>query len=359
MVVTRLPFGTMPSAGAFQRSISTVLGGVPSMHVYLDDILIATASWKQHCIKLLDAGLRLALEKSNFGKKELDFLGFHLSGLGLSPIESKVQALIEIAPPEDKSQSRTFIGIVNFYSVFVKELASLAAPLYELLCEQVKWSWANKQQSAFVAVNTHLDAMKPRLNYARTSDAVVQRNFMMGESVWYQVFPKAVIRWHPGIVTEIRDAVVYVIKDVESDQLHVRHLNCLRRRILTNPEVEVVVKEPSQVPVEEVQEKETLEQNMRPTVVLLKSQQEAIGQRQTTGRQRTQVTGTGMILRSRPRRSYSFPRYRVVESESEDENDLDQAVWTGEVKPLPGITPRKVTSESSSESEQEFASPKC
>ena len=57
MSYARLPFGISAGPGIFQREIEKVLSGMPSVAVYLDDILVSSRSEEEH-LKTLDEVLR-------------------------------------------------------------------------------------------------------------------------------------------------------------------------------------------------------------------------------------------------------------------------------------------------------------
>ena len=70
---TWLPFGIASAPAIFQRTMETVLQGLPCVCVYLDDILVTGASEKEHLEhlklvlqKLEDVGLRLKRSKCQF-----------------------------------------------------------------------------------------------------------------------------------------------------------------------------------------------------------------------------------------------------------------------------------------------------
>ena len=48
MSYARLPFGVSAGPGIFQREIEKVLSGMPSVAVYLDDILVSSKSKEEH-----------------------------------------------------------------------------------------------------------------------------------------------------------------------------------------------------------------------------------------------------------------------------------------------------------------------
>ena len=102
-----------------------ILQGLP-VACYLDDILIATKTEEEQD-KLLDqtlqrlekAGIRLRREKCEFYAKELQYLGHCINSSGIHPTEEKVQAIKEAPRPENVSQLRAFLGLMNYYSKFI------------------------------------------------------------------------------------------------------------------------------------------------------------------------------------------------------------------------------------------------
>lgn len=79
--------------------------------VYVDDILITSATWEEHCYrverilqKLSENHITLKLEKSKFIAKEVRFLGFVLTKLGIYPSPDKVDAIQRFPTPKDKKR---------------------------------------------------------------------------------------------------------------------------------------------------------------------------------------------------------------------------------------------------------------
>lgn len=100
-----MPFGLTNAPAMFQRLINNVLRKHLDDFViaYLDDILVySTGSLeehKDHVRTVLDllgkAKLRLKLEKCEFYKKEVEFLGFKVTTTGIQVSESKIKAIKE------------------------------------------------------------------------------------------------------------------------------------------------------------------------------------------------------------------------------------------------------------------------
>ena len=54
-----------------------------------------------NCLKRLDdENLRINLSKCHFGKFKIDWLGYRISKLGISPLESKTAAIFVLEAPK-------------------------------------------------------------------------------------------------------------------------------------------------------------------------------------------------------------------------------------------------------------------
>ncbi len=119
----RLPMGLCNSADIFQEKMSELLSGLETVRVYIDDILhVSKGTFEEH-LKVLDdvfarlrqSCLKVNATKSNFGQHELDYLGYHITRTGITPIAKKVQGIINIQAPKTRKELLGFIGMINFY----------------------------------------------------------------------------------------------------------------------------------------------------------------------------------------------------------------------------------------------------
>lgn len=96
----RLPFGLKNAPGIFQRAIDDVLREHIGRYcfVYIDDVIIFSQDKEDHLKhveavlkSLLEANMRVSVEKSKFFKTELEYLGFQISkgGIKTCPQKSK------------------------------------------------------------------------------------------------------------------------------------------------------------------------------------------------------------------------------------------------------------------------------
>eukprot|EP00112_Aurelia_sp_Birch-Aquarium-sp1_P006122 Seg1683.10 transcript_id=Seg1683.10/GoldUCD/mRNA.D3Y31 product="Transposon Tf2-3 polyprotein" protein_id=Seg1683.10/GoldUCD/D3Y31 len=64
--------------------------------------------------------------------------------------EKKIQAIKETSTPKTVSELRSFLGLVNYVSRFIKDFATIAAPpLRDLTKKSTKWTWIDQHQAAF------------------------------------------------------------------------------------------------------------------------------------------------------------------------------------------------------------------
>ena len=56
---------------------------------------------------------------------------------------------MEVPPPTNVSQLKSFLGMLNYYGKFLPNLSTHLASLYTLLQKQSPWSWSKPQEEAF------------------------------------------------------------------------------------------------------------------------------------------------------------------------------------------------------------------
>jgi len=134
----RMPFGLKNAPATFQRVIDNVLGELVGdiCLVYLDDIIIFSASLQKHLMdinsvfqKLPQANLKIQITKSNFLRKEIDFLGHVITQDGIKPNPDKITAVKNFPCPKTTKQIKSFLGLLGYYRKFIKDLARITKPI--------------------------------------------------------------------------------------------------------------------------------------------------------------------------------------------------------------------------------------
>ena len=103
--------------------MQALLGDLPFVRVYLDDVLVLTETcFKDHMteleqvfVRLKSAGLQCNAQKCKFAAFETEYLGYNLTQSGIQPQVKKIAAIQAISEPENKRELRRFIGLCNYY----------------------------------------------------------------------------------------------------------------------------------------------------------------------------------------------------------------------------------------------------
>ena len=154
---TRMPFRVSPAPAVFQRTMDTILQGLPNFICYLDDILVTGQSDEHHLQKLEQVlerlkahGVRLKRDKCRFFQDSVEYMGQVVTSQGVHTSPAKVQAVAEQPAPTDVSGLRSFLGQINYYSKYIPNLSALLAPLHKLLRAGQPWRWTEECNRAFL-----------------------------------------------------------------------------------------------------------------------------------------------------------------------------------------------------------------
>lgn len=152
----RLMFGITCAPEIFQKILEQILNGCDGCLNFIDDILVHGSDQAEHDTRLKIVLQRLAKftvvrndDKCIYGVPELDFLGHHLSANGITPTFDKVAAVKQFRAPKTAEEVRSFLGLVNYVSRFLPDLATVTEPLRQLTRKEVRFEWKEIHQKAF------------------------------------------------------------------------------------------------------------------------------------------------------------------------------------------------------------------
>jgi len=160
-----MPFGLKNAPATFQSFINSILRSYLEKCVilYLDDILIYSKDLEEHHNQvrnvhqtLINNNLYTKLEKCEFDQNKVEFLGYILSGDGVSTDPKKIKSIEEWPRPENLKDVQRFIGLCNYYRRFVKDFAKIAKPLHNLTRKNIKFLWTNECEYAFKELKKRL-----------------------------------------------------------------------------------------------------------------------------------------------------------------------------------------------------------
>ncbi|XP_046856097.1 uncharacterized protein K02A2.6-like [Xenia sp. Carnegie-2017] len=143
----------------------------------LDDLIITGKNDEEHLRnleralkRLQNMGIKLTKSKCVFWQPSVEYFAFVVDRQGIHPSPRKVQAIREVPTPENPTELKSFLGLVNYYRKFIPNMAKLFNPLNCLLSQEVTWKWSEECQKSFetlkvlletAPVLTHYDPKKP------------------------------------------------------------------------------------------------------------------------------------------------------------------------------------------------------
>lgn len=168
----RLPYGISTAPAIHQRAMDRILRDVPNVLCYQDDIFITGKNYQDHqqslqtvLQRLQDHGLRVNKDKCSFLQSSIIYLGHKIDREGLHPTESKVQAIKKAPAPQNVSELRSFLGLINYYQKFLPNLADALHPLHKLLNKGTSWKWSKECAEAFTKVKNDLSTDRVLMPY--------------------------------------------------------------------------------------------------------------------------------------------------------------------------------------------------
>ena len=124
------------------------------LEVYLEDVLAYSKDHNEmlrtldEAMKnLIDSGMKIHIEKCQFGIKKLTYLGFELDKDGYKPDPIKSEGITKVLEPSTLKGVKSFMGMANFYRLLIPKFSQLTKPLTKLTCKGV-WSGGEMPKSA-------------------------------------------------------------------------------------------------------------------------------------------------------------------------------------------------------------------
>ena len=167
----RVPFGLAQAPAYFQRLINEVLTDIDFAMGYLDDIIIFSETEEEHLRhleiifeRLRKAKLKLKLQKCNFFKRHIQYLGHLISSEGIHPLPEKLESIKNMPTPNSPKQVKQFLGLVGYYRKFVPRFADISRPLTKLTKKNEVFTWTPECDRCFKMLKDSLQEA-PILRY--------------------------------------------------------------------------------------------------------------------------------------------------------------------------------------------------
>ncbi|XP_073711543.1 uncharacterized protein [Misgurnus anguillicaudatus] len=137
----RMPQGITGAPATFQRLMEKAVGDMHMLEVivYLDDLIVFGKTLEEHEQRLLkviarleEAGLKLSLDKCQFCRSQVTYVGHIVSENGIATDPDKVEAVTRWKQPTDLPSLQSFLGFCGYYRRFIKNYSIIVRPLTEL-----------------------------------------------------------------------------------------------------------------------------------------------------------------------------------------------------------------------------------
>jgi ribonuclease HI len=187
----RMPEGLKNAGSTFSRLTKSVLESQVGRNIftYMDDIVIASRNKEDHLDDLTDtfanmryARLRLNPEKCVFGVRQGKILGYLVSHRGIEANPTKIQAIINMTPPQSTRDVQRLTGRLAALNRFISMSAERSLPFLKTLRGAKDFAWGPEQAVAFASLKQHLseleiltslDSLLPLLLYVAASPHAV------------------------------------------------------------------------------------------------------------------------------------------------------------------------------------------
>ena len=176
-----MPFGLVRAPRTFQRLMDRVIRGLSHRIAlaYLDDIIVygATLDKTLENLELIfdrlrQANLKLKAKKCMLFATEVNYLGYVITSKGIKTDPKKVEAIKNWHPPVNVRTVRSFLGLVQYYSKFIKNFADVCRPLNHLTRKGVPFEWTADCQRSFEAIKQMM-VSAPILAYPKSTGQFV------------------------------------------------------------------------------------------------------------------------------------------------------------------------------------------
>jgi hypothetical protein len=187
----RMPEGLKNAGSTFSRLTKRVLESQVGRNIftYVDDIVIASRNKEDHLADLAetfanmrDARLRLNPEMCVFSVRQGKILGYLVSHQGIEANPMKIQAIINMTPPQSARDVQRLTSRLAALNRFISKSAEHSLPFLKTLRGAKDFAWGPEQAAAFESLKQHLsdlatlaspDPSLPLLLYIAASPSTV------------------------------------------------------------------------------------------------------------------------------------------------------------------------------------------
>lgn len=138
-------------------------------------------------------GLRLNPDKCKFFIHEVSYLGFTIDKEGLRKNASNIESVLNAPVPQNVSEVKAFVGMVNFYSTFIPKFAQKMDPLYKLLRKESNFRWDSDANHAYKLLTKEMTSEQVLVHFDRNKPVVLTTDAAVAGILSYE-FPNGKLK---------------------------------------------------------------------------------------------------------------------------------------------------------------------
>ena len=154
---------------------------VPGVLGIADDIVIHGPTENTHdktvlilCETARLNNLSLNCKKTHFKSTNCKFFGHRLTPDSIKFDPKKIEAIIQMDPPQNMASLQSLNGMINYLKKFSPVLSKLSEPLRRLCKSGVIWVWESEQQDAFKAIKQGIRSLPVLAYFDKTKKHTIQ-----------------------------------------------------------------------------------------------------------------------------------------------------------------------------------------
>ena len=151
----RLIFEAKSPQDIFDRVMFQIFGDHPLCMNQRDDIILGRKDREKHnrtlekiLLRAKEYGVKFNREKSEFGKTEITFFGHSFTSEGLRPNPRRIEVVLNCKEPKSK-EVRSSLGMIGYLDNFIRNYATLSAPLRNLTRNKTRFKWNSQEKESF------------------------------------------------------------------------------------------------------------------------------------------------------------------------------------------------------------------
>lgn len=142
----RMPFGLSGGPGTQQEMITRALADLldRGVSVYMDDVSIYTRTFEEQIELIKEVfsrfkkyNIQANIKKCTFFAKSVEYLGFIIENGEVKPNPNKAKIIRNYPMPQTRKQVQSFLGMLTYYKIFIKNFAHIAKPLHALTSPEI------------------------------------------------------------------------------------------------------------------------------------------------------------------------------------------------------------------------------